>query len=167
MRTRFLVFGPVLGALALFACLTAPEDSGSTGQGLSCGSTERPFNGACRTVCSKNADCPAGQHCMSVGPNDTLCLDYSRCAFLGSDSSCAAVAGLSSSYDPYFQPYGLGLTTYGQSYDGVACVGDAKWQTVPASGDPSCGAEWRVTRCRATSAGCALVDGTTSDVAEP
>ncbi len=174
-KTIMLVGGGA--ALFLFACLVAPDEpAGTSVSALTCGTTERAFNGACRKVCATNADCnAAGASCMKVSGGTALCLDYKHCAYLGSDTQCGgATVGYASYASGWgggdfghgafdYNPYGYG--TYG--YTGPAgCAGDATWQVLAPSGEPQCGAQHTVTRCASIAGECALVDGAATDVAD-
>jgi hypothetical protein len=177
MRKLILLFAGG-AALTLFACLVAPDEpSGTASNALTCTSTERAFNGACRKVCAAAADCGSGTSCMKVSGNVALCLDYDHCAYLGSDTTCSGAAIGYSSYDPSsgdygygsyaFSPYGYGeLGTYGYAGPG-GCAGDATWQVIAPSGNPQCGASHSVTRCAPVGGHCALISGSTTDVADP
>ncbi len=165
------------GATALFlaACLAAPGDSSSSKtSALSCTANERAFNGACRPVCTSSAQCSIGNSCMTVASGLSLCLDYTACAYLGSDSECAGVPygsyGSYDSFDPYWipsaDPY-TSYSTYGSSKP-FGCGGNAVWKTeAPAPlDDPRCGGAHPVTRCQKVGNRCALVSGSTMDVAD-
>jgi hypothetical protein len=161
-------------ALGLFACLVAPDEPKSTtSAGLTCSANQRAFNGACRDLCTTNAQCASALKCMKVSPNESLCLDYAHCAHLGSDTVCSAVGSAGyptpTAYGDY--GYGYGYSGYGYSgygYGGFACAGDAKWQTTtPVAGDPQCGEAHAVARCQPANGACTLVTGTAIDIAEP
>jgi hypothetical protein len=154
MRNKIIAVGAVGMALSLFACLVAPTEPGSLDGPPACSANQQLFNGACRNQCTTTADCSAGYSCTNVGGGSPVCLAYTQCAYLDSDSACDAVP--TNSYEG----------SYG-SYLEVACVGNAKWVTTPASGDPSCGKAHPVSRCRQTANGCALVAGSTVDIGEP
>ena len=165
------------GATALFlaACLAAPGDSSSSKtSALSCTANERAFNGACRPVCTSSAQCSIGNSCMTVASGLSLCLDYTACAYLGSDSECAGVPygsyGSYDSFDPYWTPSAdpyTSYSTYGSSKP-FGCGGNAVWKTeAPAPlDDPRCGGAHPVTRCQKVGNRCALVSGSTMDVAD-
>ena len=70
------------------------------------------------------------------------------------------------SEDPYFMANPNSYGESGGSYQGQACVGNATWTLIPATGDPECGVKHAVNRCRPTSNGCAIISGTTTDIAE-
>jgi hypothetical protein len=143
-----------VAAAAVAACLVGPANDSSTDNNtaLQCKGDERPFNGACQKTCASSADCPAAERCMVVGTNESLCLDYSGCAYLGSDTSCTPP-------EPSYGGYG--------SYDPSAgCVGNALWQVAPASGSPQCGQPHAVTRCVRSNDRCVLVPQTTYDTAD-
>lgn len=167
MRNIILLFSGG-STLLLFACLVAPAEPAATSESaLSCGRSERAFNGACRKTCSSSADCDGATSCMKVSPDVALCLDYRHCAYLGSDTACAAGTG-SYGYGPYTdEAYGY----YGGGGSGNAgsatCAGDATWQVVAPSGDPSCGASHPVQRCARVAGQCRIVSGATVDVADP
>ncbi len=165
------------GATALFlaACLAAPgEPAGTNNSALSCTTSERAFNGACRAVCTTSAQCSAGNSCMTVASGLSLCIDYTACAYLGSDTECAGVPygsyGSYDDFDPYWtptvDPY-TSYSTYGSS-EPFGCGGNAAWKTeAPAPmDDPRCGGAHPVTRCQKVGNRCALVSGTTMDVAD-
>lgn len=163
MRNKVLLFGA--GAtLSLIACLVAPDEPSSTSSaGLSCGTDERAFNGACREVCASSSDCGSNTKCMNVGADTALCIDYAHCAFLGSDTTCSGVAT---------SAYGYGyetedLTPYGHDYSGIGCTGNATWQVIEPVGDPACGSPHAVTRCASVDGTCRLVAGSTTDIADP
>jgi hypothetical protein len=182
MRKFIFPFAGAVGLL-LAACLTAPgEPSASSNSALSCGSSERPFNGACRPTCTTSAQCAAPNTCMTVSSGVSLCIDYSACAYLGSDSECAGVpfgsyggyggyGGIYESFDPYWTP---SYDPYSSPYSGYissepfGCGGNAVWLTAPPSpiDDPRCGEAHPVTRCAKVGRGCTLVSGTTMDVAD-
>lgn len=179
MRKYIFPFACAVG-LMLAACLTAPaEPTASNGSALSCSSSERAFNGSCRKTCTASSDCAAPNSCMVVSAGVSLCLDYTACAHLGSDTECAGVPyGSYSSYayadfDPYwtptYDPYGPSYNSYGYgSSEPFGCGGNAVWNTAPASAasDPRCGQSHPVTRCQKVGNVCALVSGTTMDVAD-
>jgi len=167
---------PLAGAVGvlLAACLTAPgEPSGTNNSALSCSSTERAFNGACRPVCTTSAQCAAPNTCQTVSAGVSLCIDYTNCAYLGSDSECSGVPyGSYGSYDPYwtpsYDPYMSGYNGYVSS-EPFGCGGNAVWSTAPSSSadDPRCGEPHPVVRCQKVGRSCTLVSGTTIDIAEP
>jgi hypothetical protein len=174
MRNSILAFAGA-GGVFLAACLAAPgEPSSSNGSALSCGASERAFNGACRPVCSSSAQCSSPSTCMTVSGGLSLCLDYTACAHLGSDTECTGVPyggyGGYDSYDPYwtpaYEPNGPTYSSYGSEPFG--CGGNAAWQTAApaAADDPKCGEAHAVTRCQKVAGRCALVKGTTMDVAD-
>lgn len=155
MHRKILAFSALFGAfLSLAGCLTHPSDTGSSSAELHCTTQERAFNGACRATCTKNSDCAPSTSCMVVAPNETLCLDYTGCAFLGSDTQCSPVDG-----------DGYGYTSYSY-YGSSGCVGNATWQVSPAVGDPKCGAAHTVGRCRPVGQGCEIVVGAVIDIAD-
>jgi hypothetical protein len=169
---------PLAGAIGLLlaACLTAPgEPSASNTSALSCGSGEQAFNGACRPLCTTSAQCSAPNTCMTVSAGVSLCLDYSACAYLGSDTECAGVSfgsyGGYATHNPYWTP---SFDPYGSPYSGYlagepfGCGGNAVWHTAPPSpgGDPQCGEAHLVARCQRVGNRCSLVSGTTMDVAD-
>jgi hypothetical protein len=161
MRKKILILVVPI-TLSMFACLSAPnEPAAPTSAALNCGAGEQPFNGACRETCTSNADCSGNLVCMDVGSGVDLCLDYQHCAHLDNDSVCDAVYGGSTSY-PYEEP----PPPY-PYYPFAGCVGDAHWLTAAATGSPSCGQQHTVNRCRHTPSGCALVQETTLDIADP
>ena len=173
---RKVIF-PLAGAVGVFlaACLAAPgEPSSSSNSALSCGASERAFNGACRPVCTSSAQCTAPSTCMTVSGGLSLCLEYTACAYLGSDTECAGVPygsyGPYESYDPYwtptYDPYDTSYSSYGSEPFG--CGGNAVWHTgAPAPlDDPRCGEAHPVTRCQKVGNRCSLVSGTTMDVAD-
>ena len=185
---RKIVF-PLAGAvgvplLFLAACLTAPaEPSASNGSALSCTSGERAFNGSCRKTCATSAECAAPNTCMTVSAGTSLCLDYSACAYLSSDTECAGVpygsygsyesAGFDPYWTPIYDPYDTGYSSYGGGYgfassEPFGCGGNAVWHTAPpvATDDPKCGEAHPVTRCQRVGNTCSLVAGTTMDVAD-
>jgi hypothetical protein len=182
---------PLAGGIGLLlaACLAAPGDSGtSTSAALSCGGNERAFNGACRTVCTSTSQCGGSNQCMTVSAGVALCIDYTACAYLGGDTECAGVPyggyggyGYSSytsydnasygSYDPYWveDPYSSSYESYGSYSAGpFGCGGNAVWHSQPPAptDDPKCGEAHQVVRCRKVGNRCALVEGTTMDVAD-
>jgi hypothetical protein len=169
--------------LLLAACLSAPgEPANSTGSALSCTGSERAFNGSCRAVCTTSAECASPNTCMTVSTGVSLCLDYTSCAYLGSDTECVGVAGGSyggystsdESFDPYwtpsYDPYASSYGSYGSSSASLpfGCGGNAVWHAAPpvATDDPKCGETHAVTRCQKVGSTCALVSGNTIDVAE-
>lgn len=174
---RTFIF-PCAGAVGLLlaACLAAPgEPSATNGSALSCSSSERAFNGACRPVCTSSAQCAPPNACMTVSAGISLCIDYTACAYLGSDTECAGVPygsyGSYQSFDPYwtptFDPYASPYSGY-LSTEPFGCGGNAAWHTAPPSpvDDPRCGEAHPVVRCQKTAGRCALVSGTTMDVAD-
>ena len=179
MRKYIFPFAGVVG-LFLAACLAAPaEPTGSNGSALSCNASERAFNGSCRKTCATSSDCATPNNCMTVSAGVSLCLDYSACAYLSSDSDCAGVPYGSygvgyADFDPYwtpsFDPYASSYSSYGGygSSEPFGCGGNAVWNTAPASAanDPRCGQPHAVTRCQKVGSACALVSGTTMDVAD-
>lgn len=175
MRRSRLLLPLVLGITAvLAACLSAPDEPGSTASGLSCAAGQRAFNGACRQICKTGSDCAAGLSCMHVGAGETLCLDYKSCAHLGSDTACGRLGGgygpYSTPYDPY-DPYGSSdpytpYDPYGPP--GASCAGNATWSVVPASGSTvQCAASYDVQRCQLVAGRCTLVGASVSEIAEP
>lgn len=60
------------------------DDLGDT----ACASGQRFFNGECRVECTSTADCAADTQCMNLDDDTSLCLPYSECAFLDSDTQC-------------------------------------------------------------------------------
>jgi hypothetical protein len=169
---KFIVVSSVFCGVTLLACLVAPEEPGSTGAALSCASNERVFNGGCHATCGKTADCggSGSDSCMVVAPGTSLCLASAPCAFLGNDTVCGSATGSYgdySSYDPYWQPYDIGYSSYDTYYGATGCVGDATWQTLVPSTDPACGQPHAVNRCRSAGGSCVLVYGVTTDVADP
>ena len=157
---------PAAGAVGLLlaACIAAPgeivpvPDGGSAPPATGCLTTERMFNGACRGVCNASAQCSGANTCMNVAPDLAVCIDYTSCAYLGSDTICKGVAhGSYVSYNTY------------SSYAAVdSCAGNATWQSSPAnkSSAPSCGVEHAVTRCQNVGNRCSLVNGFAQDLAD-
>jgi hypothetical protein len=109
---------------------------------------------------------------MMVAPSVSLCMDYSSCTHLGSDSECGPVRfGGYEQTDPYWvpdsDPYGVSYNASGTS-SATGCAGNAVWQVAaPAPGDdPQCGEPHPVKRCEKVAGRCVLNAGTTTDVAE-
>ncbi len=171
---------PFVGSVGVFlaACLAAPaEPAGTSNSALTCASSERAFNGACRKVCAASADCSAPNTCMTVSAGVSLCIDYKSCAYLGGDTECTGVPYASYGYgygygssDPSWTPsYGPYASPYSGYIAGpFACGGNAVWHAAPpaASDDPKCGETHAVVRCQKVGNKCSLVTGTTMDVAE-
>jgi hypothetical protein len=149
-------------ALSLGACLVAPDEPNGSGTGaLTCPPGQRTFNGACRAACQHTTDCPNALQCMTVAEGDSLCLDYKNCSFLGDDTTCTQT-GAGPTYSSYY-----GYETPG-AYGGAACAGNATYQSANAGADdPRCGESHAVKRCKPVGYGCALVPGTSVDIAEP
>ena len=176
-KRRILGLSLVTLTLSFMACLTAPNEPNSGP--LVCPASQAPFNGACVQTCATTADCTGGLSCMVVGQGTAVCLNYAHCAYIQSDTTCERASGGGgyggngygeySSYDedPYWMvsPDNSGELSY--SYQGASCVGNATWVAIAPSGDPQCGQSHEVTRCRPTSHGCSLLNGTTEDIAEP
>lgn len=156
-------------AICLAACLVAPDEpSGTSADGLTCRAGERTFNGSCRKICSGALDCSGTESCMNVSADVAVCLDYTRCAYLGSDTTCRGGTTGYASYGltPYDDVGGLGYGYgYGSGYV-EGCTGDATWQVIAPSGDPQCGEVHTVTRCAPAGNTCVLVTGSAIDVAE-
>jgi len=162
------------------------KDGGRTPAG-ECSEGFRLFNGDCHRICTKGADCDDGTHCIAVDDEESMCLPYDECAYLGSDTQCVAYGGwygytrgggstfypyqstpgadpndVSSQYDPYFQP---------QPYWAVTgpCQGNAKWITLPAQGSVACSDTHSVQRCRFnyTYHRCELGPGITREFVQP
>ena len=167
---------PFAGAVGVFlaACLAAPgEPTGTGNSALTCAASERAFNGACRKTCAANAECAAPNACMTVSTGVSLCIDYSACAYLGSDTECAGVPYSYGGYgtaDPYWTP---SYDPYANPYSGYiagpfGCGGNAVWHAAPppALDNPKCGKTHPVSRCQKVGNRCSLVSGTTMDVAD-
>jgi len=108
---------------------------------------------------------------MTVTSSLSLCLDYTACAYLGSDTECAGVPfGSYGNYDAYWTPAVGPYTSYSAygSPEPFGCGGNAAWKRqAPAPlDDPRCGGAHPVTRCQKVGNRCALVTGTTMDVAD-
>jgi hypothetical protein len=168
---KVLGLGAVMLTLSFMACLTAPNEPATNP--VSCGGSLQLWNGVCRLSCKTTTDCNGGLRCMAVGAGTSLCLDYTSCAYLQSDSTCdQSGSGTAYGYgayqqDPYWTvspAYGAELSSYSQ---GASCAGNGVWLAVPPSGDPECGQSHAVNRCRPTAGGCTLVPGNTLDIAEP
>ena len=178
---------PAAGVVGIFlaACLSAPDEPGLTpdagGPGVDSGSScslsgGREFNGACRTVCTSSSSCAAGESCMTVATGVSLCLDYSQCGYFANDTTCAGVAtgAADTSYsgeDPYWVPGPDPEPYYTGGYGGVTpygCAGNGPFLLEPplAGDDPKCGEKHTVIRCEKVGNRCALVSGSTIDVAE-
>jgi hypothetical protein len=162
---RRILFSSGLAAIAITvaACLTAPADVSSTSSELACTAEERAFNGACHAACTTSTDCAAPETCMVVASNEALCLRYTKCAYLGSDTECAAIQGDGYGYSSVAAYPGSGEQ---EAYGASGCVGDAKWTVLVAGSDPGCGQAHPVWRCRPVAGGCALVSGATADIAD-
>lgn len=158
MKTRTpTMIGIALAASATLAgCLGTPDSDSSSGP-LKCASSERPFNGACRTVCNGPSDCTGpGETCKVASPGTSLCMQGAGCAFLGSDTTCELSAP------------GGGYGGYG-GYGELAtpsCVGNAKWQAIAGSDSSTCGQHHAVRRCGPSGGGCVIADQVTADVAD-
>jgi hypothetical protein len=181
---KALGLAAITGTLSFMACLAAPDEpnKGSNEDPLKCRAGEQLFNGACRQSCRETKDCSGGLSCMVVGADTSICIDYTHCAYLESDTSCDQVSGGGYGYDGYGYGYGT-ITTYaldaystaspesegeiGYSYQGAGCIGNAAWATIEPSGNPQCGVGHPVNRCRPTAQGCAIVTSTTTDIADP
>jgi hypothetical protein len=187
---RPFALAAVFSLLGLFACVVAPKEpeSQSNDSPLNCTDTQRFFNGACRAICDTNTACGGTDRCMTVEKGTALCLDYQHCAHLGSDTQCFGTGRYYASvfrsgweerpydsqpqdanpYDvtPYVDPYFEG-EPYTQAYDQLGCMGNARWETTAAVGEPSCGQEQEVVRCRHYEHGCFLVPGHTTDFVAP
>ncbi len=157
MKTKtYTMVAIALGASAILAgCLGTPDSDSSSKGALTCASSERPFNGACHTVCNVPSDCTGpGETCKVASPGTSLCMQGAGCAFLASDTACD-LAG----------PGGYG------SYGGYGaapprCAGNAKWQAVAGSDRSSCGNLHAVRRCVVNAGGCALEEQLSADVAD-
>lgn len=193
-----------LGASLLFACLgrvetdTSPDSGDASpaeeGSALDCPTTDRFYNGACRTLCSASTPCTGGLLCMAIDTTDSVCLPYTQCSYLGSDSQCYGTgtfieydrAGEETGVEPYSStppdanPYDQ--TPYVDPYfepspsspypnttiEGVGCQGDAQFVKFAAIGDVACGGTQPVTRCRQIfGVACVLVQGTTVEIVSP
>jgi hypothetical protein len=179
MRKLVLPVALAVGLL-LAACLTAPgEPSSTNASALTCASSERAFNGACRTMCTTSAQCAGSNTCMTVAGGLSLCLDYTACAYLGGDTECSGVPfggynsyGGYASYDPYwtptYDPYATSYNGYSSSAEPFGCGGNAVWLSQPPAptDDPKCGEAHSVVRCKKVGRKCSLVNGTTMDVAD-
>ena len=178
-KSAFLL--PAAAAVGIFlaACLSSPTEpgTGSNNGALSCASSEKSFNGGCHDVCTTSADCSKpGESCMTIAEGQSICLDYSQCGYFASDTSCSGVPYSSAEYpysgeDPYWtpdpDPYTYFETGYGDSTP-YGCTGNAPFRTAaPISGaDPKCGEKHDVQRCEKVDNRCAIVSGSTIDVAE-
>lgn len=175
---KIIVVSVGAAGVMLAACLSAPaEPTVTSTSALTCKSSERAFNGACRATCTTSAQCAAPNTCMTVAAGVSLCVDYSACAYLESDTECGTFPYGGSyesypSFDPYAGPIppppGVDLSGGYLAPDPYGCGGNAVWHTQPPapSSDPRCGQPHTVNRCTRVGGTCALVSSTTIDIAE-
>jgi hypothetical protein len=178
----------LFSTLSMLACVIAPGKIDETQTGMDCPAGQRFFNGECRAVCTTSKDCPSASNCMNVGDGNAVCLEYTSCAYLGSDTQCVGVGNYSyytrsgvesrpyesdpfnaNPYDitPYDDPSFV-EGPYQPAYaSDLGCKGNAHWITTPGVGDPACSRPHEVVRCRRINDNCALLDGTTTDFLAP
>ena len=178
----------VLATLSMLACVIAPGKVDSTRTGTDCAAGQRFYNGECRQECTSTQQCAAQTHCMNVGDGAAVCLGYTSCAYLGSDTQCVGVgnysyytrSGIESrpyESDPYnANPYDITPYDdptfvegpYAPPYaSDLGCKGNAHWVTIAASGDPACASTHAVLRCRRVGNYCKLLAGKTTDLVAP
>lgn len=114
MTKKLLILSFGFGGLSLLACLTAPGETriSDAQSELSCTAQEHRFNGSCRRVCATTADCRGGERCMTVTGGQQLCLDYTHCAHLESDTRCQRVGGPGYGTSYGYSSYGYASSTY-------------------------------------------------------
>jgi hypothetical protein len=162
-----------------------------------CASGQRIFNGVCRVECTGAVDCPTGSYCTNLDDGTSLCLPYTNCSFLDSDTQCVGTGmytvygrgGMTQQYytsyprdadpddvtdfeDGFFvvdeEAMGRAIGLYAASYlSEDGCQGNAGWTTILATGEPACGQAHEVMRCRRYNNECVLVPGTTLDRVSP
>ncbi|WP_394845291.1 hypothetical protein LZC95_50715 [Pendulispora brunnea] len=145
---KWLVFLACMSSLFV-ACLGTPDTPRGRppGDWRQCGApNEYPLDPSCRQKCNVTHDCPTDLWCSYTDRDYySVCVDYSHCSYLGSDTQCAQL----------------------EKDDPTSCVGNAQWHEEALYGDPACGRAHDVLRCQPTPNGCTLVAMTAYDLATP